>query len=362
MEKVSKDSYLTFGIPYMGSKKKLIKHISSALSDKNYEVVLDAFSGTTRVGQYFRSQNKTVISNDLSDASKCYGSLFLQLQDTSILEPYIEEMNSLEGYEGWFTQNYHGDVTDAQRGDGRFMQYKNCIKVDAVRDYVESLEVSLEVKQSLIAIILFAIPTVDNTLGQQQAYLKEWCDRSCKDIIFKIPGSIEGPVGTVTQLSCFDTKLNTFKPDLVYIDPPYSKNVWYPSYYHIYDSVAKWDKPDTVGKAKRRVDRSAIGRKQGIGDTFIFENNLWYQDDQTEAFTSLLDNFPDSDFLISYSSDSSLSKEQAMKLFSEYGEVTFYSIDHKTNVLGVLGKSSAGNKIVTPKGKVSEYLFMVNRF
>lgn len=354
-------NYTTYGVPYMGSKKKLIPFIFQALEGQKIDKVVDLFTGTTRVAQAFRRAGSQVTAVDLSEASNCYSALFLEMDDTSILQPYLDTMNSLEGYEGWFTENYHGDQTEDERGDSRFMQYKNTIKIDAARDYVESLDVDDTIKRALVGCILFAIPTVDNTIGQQQAYLKEWCTRSYKDIKFTIPGEIQGPKGSTRVISCFDEELSLIDADLVYLDPPYSKNVWYPSYYHIYDSVAIWDKPETVGKAKRRIDRSSEGKKQGVEDTYIYENNLWYKDDQTEAFNKVLDLFPRSNFLISYSSDSALSKYQMMKLLAKYGEVTFYSVDHKTNVLGVVGSSKAGQKIITPKGKVKEYLFIVKR-
>ena len=351
----------TYGIPYMGSKKKIIPSIHNALKDIEFDSILDMFTGTTRVAQSFRAAGKVVIANDLSDASQCYGSLFLEHPSPISLQPYLDQMNNLEGYEGWFTENYHGDRTNNERGDGRFMQYKNTIKVDAARDFIDTLNIDDISKKSLIACILFSFSKVDNTTGQQQAYLKEWCDRSYRDIVFEIPGTIIGPIGRVYNVDCFDERWTQGEVDVVYLDPPYSKNVWYPSYYHIYDSVAKWDKPPTVGKAKRRIDRSSIGKKQGIEDKKLMNNNPWYSSNPAEGFVHLLETFADSTFLISYSSDSALSKEDTLDLLSSFGEVTFYSIDHKTNVLGVLGKSTSGNKIITPKGKVNEYLYLVKR-
>lgn len=345
----------------MGSKKKIIPSIHNALKDIEFDSILDMFTGTTRVAQSFRAAGKVVIANDLSDASQCYGSLFLEHPSPISLQPYLDEMNNLKGYEGWFTENYHGDRTNNERGDGRFMQYKNTIKVDAARDFIDSLNIDEISKKSLIACILFSFSKVDNTTGQQQAYLKEWCDRSYRDIVFEIPGTIIGPIGRVYNVDCFDERWTQGEVDVVYLDPPYSKNVWYPSYYHIYDSVAKWDKPPTVGKAKRRIDRSSIGKKQGIEDKKLMNNNPWYSSNPAEGFVHLLETFADSTFLISYSSDSALSKEDTLDLLSSFGEVTFYSIDHKTNVLGVLGKSTSGNKIITPKGKVNEYLYLVKR-
>ena len=90
-------------------------------------------------------------------------------------------------------------------------------------------------------------------------------------------------------------------------------------------------------------------------------NNPWYSSNPAEGFVHLLDTFADSTFLISYSSDSAMSKEETFDLLSSFGNVTFYSIEHKTNVLGVLGKSTSENKIITPKGKINEYLYLVQR-
>lgn len=352
---------VTYGVPYMGSKNKIIPSILEVTKKVNPKTVLDLFTGTTRVAQSFRQTGYTTYANDLSFASSCYGALFLELNDLEVLIPYLEEMNKLDGYEGWFTKNYHGDQTNELRGNGRYMQYHNTIKVDAARDYVDTLNIDNTVKKALIACILLALPGVDNTLGQQQAYLKEWCSRSFKKIEFKIPGRISGPSGKVFNLDCTDNKLSELQPDLVYIDPPYSKNVWYPSYYHIYDSVALWDKPETVGKSKRRIDRSSVGKKIGIEDSFIYDNNMWYTDDQREAFSKVLDNFKHSNFLISYSSDSNLNFSTITDLLSGYGTVNVYTLEHKTNILGLLGGSTEGKKVYTPKNNVSEYLFLIQK-
>src|SRR3990167_4906967 len=48
---------------YLGSKERLVKWIFEN-SPQNIETILDAFSGTSVVGYYFKSKGKKVISND----------------------------------------------------------------------------------------------------------------------------------------------------------------------------------------------------------------------------------------------------------------------------------------------------------
>ena len=44
--------------------------------------------------------------------------------------------------------------------------------------------------------------------------------------------------------------------EVAYIDPPYTEATYY-SHYHIWDSVARWDKPEVALKTNRRIDRKA---------------------------------------------------------------------------------------------------------
>ena len=96
--------------------------------------------------------------------------------------------------DGWLTANYSGQgPQDASRSDGRCFQAKNTRRADYARDWVDAADLSPADKSVLITSIIRGLDAVDNTVGVQQAYLKEWCKRSHNDVVFKLPAVVTGP-------------------------------------------------------------------------------------------------------------------------------------------------------------------------
>lgn len=65
---------------YIGNKKSILEGIENFLSDKGIEsgLIIDAFSGTTNVGQYFKQRGYSIISNDINDFSYIFGKVYIQ--------------------------------------------------------------------------------------------------------------------------------------------------------------------------------------------------------------------------------------------------------------------------------------------
>ena len=252
----------TYGVKYIGSKRILLPYIGDLAKQMGVSTALDVFTGTTRVAQYFRQIGIKTYTSDLSWASEAYANTFVHNPRSNIhLEEHIKAMNALSGEDGWLTKNYTGNVPeDEKRGKGRCWQRQNAMKADAARDYVETLNMEPWEKDTLITSIIFALDRVDNTVGVQQAYLKEWCKRSYKPIVFELPHYISGPIGNHIVGDALKIDYSPFKADLAYMDPPYSPHS-YATYYHIWDSVRRWDKPDVALTARRRIDRVARTEK-----------------------------------------------------------------------------------------------------
>ncbi len=96
------------------------------------------------------------------------------------------------------------------------------------------------------------------------AYLKSWAPRSFNDLDLRLPEAVPGPAGTVSRLDA-----NELAPmldvDLVYVDPPYNQHSFF-SNYHVWETLVRWDDPETYGIACKRVDcrenRSAYNSKR----------------------------------------------------------------------------------------------------
>lgn len=100
-------SIKTQGIKYIGSKSKIIPFILESIKNLEIKKVFDGFSGTTRVSQAFAQVGYDVISNDISYWSEvCAKCFLLYNKDKRYYQTIIDDLNSLEGYAGWFTDNY----------------------------------------------------------------------------------------------------------------------------------------------------------------------------------------------------------------------------------------------------------------
>jgi len=90
---------------YMGNKSKILPVIFNAASiapDKC--TIFDAFSGTTNVGQFFKSKGYKIISNDVNTTSKLLGEVYLKQNSLPSFNALFEfdckamsHLNSLKG-------------------------------------------------------------------------------------------------------------------------------------------------------------------------------------------------------------------------------------------------------------------------
>lgn len=331
----------TVGVKYLGSKKKLLPYIGKAIESLDVKSAVDVFTGTTRVAQYFRANGIKTDTSDLSWASTSYAHTFVHNpRGNAHLQKHIDEMNNLAGVNGWLSQNYSGDVPQTdKRGNGRCFQLKNTMKADAARDYVETLTLDSWEKHTLVVAIILALDCVDNTVGVQQAYLKEWCARSNNDIFFELPYSFDGSVGTHFEGDCLTNAYNKY--DLAYYDPPYSPHS-YSTYYHIWDSIVKWDKPATGLKAKRRIDRVAKAAEYDAS----MESPWNYADSALNATETLLKRVDAKYHLLSYSNESLIKQDDLMKMCQTIGETSILEIDYKRNIMSQIGnaKNAAKNQ------------------
>jgi adenine-specific DNA-methyltransferase len=348
----------TSGVKYIGSKFNLLSFIVDIVNDYvelpqgRRPSMIDAFTGTTRVAQAFRQEGWDTQTSDLSWASECYAQTFLQMNSNCYLEPAIEKLNKITPKTGWLTKHY----CDARTPEGnivRVWQPHNGRKADAIRDAIEANDKNLtkQEKATLITALIFGLDKVDNTVGIQQAYLKSWCKRSYNKLDIQLPNVItmrKPPRSKHYVGDCLKIKYE--QADLAYIDPPYSSHTYF-SYYHIWDSIAKWDKPDVGLKTNRRIDRVTSSE-----DYDGSMSSPWnYKSDALDAFKQLFDRLPVRYLLISYSNDSLIPINDLIELCKKYGKIVVREIDYKRNIMSQIGNGEIGEK------NNKEYLILIKK-
>lgn len=350
----------TEGIKYTGSKLKLLPYIIQSIQNLDIQSVLDGFTGTTRVAQVFSQLGYNTTCNDTSEWSEVFGNCYLLSNKSDLYyQEIIDYLNSLKGYDGWFTEHYGGKD---DKGKMPF-QVHNTQKLDAIRDKIDELDLEWLDKCVILTSLIRAMDSVDNTLGHFVSYLSGWSQRSYNTMKMELPRRFRITTeNRVLKEDIFEAIKNYH--DLVYLDPPYGSNnekmppsrVRYASYYHIWKTIILNDKPKLFGKVNRREDtRDTLSAS-------IFEE--YRKNDEgkyiaMQAIDKLISETNAKYILLSYSSGGRATKQELFDIIDSHGKlISAKEIDYKKNVMAGF---SWTNEWVNESGRNKEYLFLMEK-
>lgn len=338
-------------IKYLGSKKKLIPAILSVTEEKtaNVKSVLDLFSGTSRVGYALKEKGYQVLSNDLNTYAYMIAKCYVESDDnrTEEAEKLVQELNSLLGVRGYFTETFCEK--------SRYFQPKNGEKIDAIRERIRELESTLD--EEMIAILLVSLmeaaDRVDSTVGLQMAYLKQWASRSFKNLELRVPKLLpKSPHGSGTAFQGDAIEIvQRVSADLVYLDPPYNQHN-YLGNYHIWETLVRWDKPAHYGVACKREDvrtrKSSFNKKKTIAESF--QKILAYADCRY--------------VLVSFNDEGFLSRDEITEMMRQNGKhLDVFEFEYKRHICSQIGIYNLKGEIVGNVGKKQnkEMLFLLEK-
>ena len=272
----------------------------------------------------------------------------------------MDELNAVEGIDGWFTEYYGGDEVASKRP----FQRKNTQKLDAIRNKIDEMQLSWEDKCVALTSLILALDKVDSTMGHYAAYLSKWSARSYMDLHLKVPYRYQLTGNNrVTRADIFD-QISENVYDLAYFDPPYGSNnekmpssrVRYQAYYHFWTSVIKNDQTEVFGKVNRREDTRD---RQAVS---VFEEFRKNEEDKfiaLEALHQLIQKTQAKYVLLSYSSGGKATKNELRDMLSEAGKlVKILEIDYTKNVMSNMRWTY---EWVNSDGKHHEYLFLLDK-
>lgn len=364
------DAPSTEGIKYAGSKLKLLPYILDLTQRTKSRIILDGFSGSTRVSQAFAKSGYKVISNDISIWSKNFGICYLLNHESrNYYSKLIKHLNSVPPRDGWFTEHYggqpNGGVAVQHDGLKKPWQIHNTRKLDGIREEIDKLSLSpIEKAVSLTSLIL-ALDRVDNTLGHFVSYLKNWSSRSFNQLHLEVPKLFASSGDN--EVICDDIfNIAHREVDLVYLDPPYGSNnekmppsrIRYASYYHLWTTICLNDEPELFGKAKRRRDTS---------DTIagsIFEefkrNSVSGRFIAVEAIERLIQSIAARWIILSYSSGGRATADELNDILDTNGNVLdVIEIDYRRNVMASMKWTNKWLQDGDSSNR--EYLFLIDK-
>lgn len=332
-------------IKYLGSKRTLIPALQRIISVVEPRSAVDVFTGTTRVACAMKSMGVATTANDIATYSKvladCYIATDARDVDRKELQLIIDDLAATAPSDGYFTETFCRKA--------RFFQPHNGARIDAIRERIEMEFSASPYYPILLTSLMEAADRVDSTTGQQMAYLKQWAARSYNDLQMRIPQLLDGP-GQASRMDANEFATSMPPVDLAYLDPPYNQHRYFTNY-HIWETLIRWDKPETYGVAQKRVDareghtKSAYNRKR----------------EMPPALFSLINDLNAATLVLSYNDESWIDVPQMVDAIrGRFEELTVLGFDNKRYVGAQIGIYDPEGQKVGKVGRLRniEYVFV----
>lgn len=309
---------------YLGNKYKLLPFITGVVNDECPDItsIADIFAGTGAVSSAFT--DKVIITNDLMYSNYIcnYAWFGAEEYDPQIIIDCVVRYNALTDLEDNYMTDNFADT---------YFSRDDCAKIGYIREDIEVLykkgDINTRERAILITSLLYAMDKIANTCGHYDAYRKG----------VEFDKSLELYVPMANRQNnhnnqCFNMDSNelvkNIEADLVYIDPPYNSRQ-YCDAYHLLENVARWEKPEVFGVA-RKMDRSTMKSK-------------YCTQSATEAFEQLIGDIKAKYILLSYNnmaekgndrSNAKISDQDIMRILEKKGEVKVFSESYKAFTTG----------------------------
>ena len=304
---------------YLGNKYKLLPFITRVVENecKNINTVADIFAGTGAVASAFI--DKKIITNDIMYSNYiCHVAWFSSehYSEEKVIK-IITQYNNLKITE----DNYMSD-----NFSNTYFSLDDCRKIGFIRQDIEDKfnlgYINARERALLITSLLYAMDKIANTCGHYDAY------RQGVEFEKHLELYVPQPEPDVNENNvCYNMDTNELAPeieaDLIYIDPPYNSRQ-YCDAYHLLENVARWEKPEVFGVA-RKMDRTAL-------------KSDYCTQKATVAFENLIDSIHAKYILLSYNNmankgndrfNAKISDNDIMRILSKKGKVKVFSEDYK---------------------------------
>lgn len=309
---------------YLGNKYKLLPFITKVVSEEcgDIQSIADIFAGTGAVSSAFT--DRIIITNDLMYSNYIcnYAWFGSEIYNQQTIIDYVVYYNSLsEIKDNYMTENF----------SDTYFSRDDCAKIGFIREDIEKNYINKNINDReraiLITSLLYAMDKIAKTCGHYDAYRKG--AEFDKELELLVPLA---DVHNNPNNRCYNEDSNhlvkRLNADLVYIDPPYNSRQ-YCDAYHLLENVARWEKPEVFGVAKK-MDRTKLKSKYCTRSA-------------TSAFEELIDDINAKYILLSYNnmaekgndrSNAKISDEDILRILGNKGIVKVFSESYKPFTTG----------------------------
>lgn len=304
---------------YIGSKQKLLPFIKNTInsvvgSNLSGQIFCDLFAGTGIVGRGFKSEVKSVISNDYEYYSYVLNRNYIGNSSwIAHLEELILKLNCTPPIEGFIYHNYCKGVD----GNRQYFSDVNGKKIDGVRLKIEEWYTNNTIGDGiyffLLASLLESADKIANTASVYGAYLKHLKKTAAKELELK-PAIYEITAAKHTVYNTDSNELiGSLSGDILYLDPPYNTRQ-YGANYHLLNTIAHYDTFEPKGKTGlRNYTKSQYCSKRTV----------------TKAFEELIERANFKYIFLSYNNEGLMRVEEVRAIMSKYGTYDLASTEYQ---------------------------------
>ena len=339
---------------YLGNKSELLEFIELPLAENNITTgtLFDLFAGSGSVSKYFKRKNYRIISNDFMFYSYVFSKAYIENNTTPTfkglrevipnpsLKKVIEYLNDLEGIGGFIHENFSKEGSQHLEEPRNYFSSSNSRKIDAIREKIQEWNEHNILEETeyyvLLSSLIERIPFVSNISGTYGAYLKIDDPRMFKPFLLDIPNLIRNKFDNRAYNTDSLDLIKEIEADILYIDPPYNHRQYSPNY-HIWETVAMWDK-------KIRNTKTGLRNYENQKSSFCSKVKC------TESFEQLIKNARSKYILFSYNSEGIMSQNTILSILSARGKVKQYVKTYRRY------KSNSNGKV---KQDLKEWLFFI---
>lgn len=317
---------------YIGSKYSLIDFLESSIdktlklhneTKKSSEMVFaDLFAGTGVVSGSFKQKGYSIIANDIQYYSYVITKHVIENNgnlDKKRCDHLIEELNNLDGVEGFIYKNYSYGGTEGQEFRRKYFSDFNAKKCDAIRIAIETWLKQDKINEHeyffLLGSLINSIDKYANTASVYGAYLKTLKKSALKEMELVALPIMEGTVECKVYNEDISELINNVSGDILYLDPPYNARQ-YCTNYHMLETIAKYDNPVIKGKTGLRE----YSKQKSV---FCMRNKV------AEAFEDLIKNANFKYIFLSYNNEGLMSFDTIEKIMKKYGKYKVYMQTHR---------------------------------
>lgn len=223
---------------YIGSKATLADWIMDSIPSKYFGgAFFDAFAGTAAVSNAAAGRFSKIILNDLLFSNEViykafFSSAKYKLED---LEPLLPLALKLSKKRNYFDLNF----------GGKYFTPEDARMIGSIRLAIDELfpDQDSRIRSIALASLIYSADRSAITVGHYEAFLRSGKSR---------PFSYELVAPKKVNAKIFRQDANALarkvSADVAYLDPPYNSRQ-YSRFYHVLETLTKWDEPDLFGVA-----------------------------------------------------------------------------------------------------------------